>query len=547
MRHHKSRCKLGRQRTRVVAVIMLSLFCTTTLAPPALAQIPMPSDATKPDSENETVPRRETAPEMRAYLDQVVDPVEYRVGPGDVLAINIWTERPQQYSVMITPEATVIVPTIGEISVSEMTLAQLKSAVIERLRSYYSKANATVTLTEIRRFRVAVSGAVNIPGLYVVSANTRASEALTTAGLSATARRRGIELRRRGGQRLVDLDAFERRGFLQANPYLTEGDVLFVPSRDIQFSTISVSGAVFEQATFDFLPGDSVGDLLDLAYGLTSDADTNNVELWRFLPDVDSARHYTWPPGSSYSDWRKTPLRADDRLIVRARVDYRPKEAVEVIGEVYRPGQYVFTGDSVMLKAVIDSAGGITQYADLEHAFVTRTQIPNWSQDTRGRLSVIPADLRSRTENDWMLADALAIPGRVVTDFKRLIVDRDEAFNIALFDGDRIWIPRRSPTVNVLGRVAQPGLVPHEDGADLQYYLNRAGGFSWQADRGRTFLLKGATGAAIRRSKIASIEPGDTIVIPTRRPRNLWASVRETLVVFSSLATIYLVIDQATN
>jgi polysaccharide export outer membrane protein len=240
-------------------------------------------------------------------------------------------------------------------------------------------------------------------------------------------------------------------------------------------------------------------------------------------------------------------LLPDDRLLVRGIEEYRPKRAVTVTGEVARPGTYVFSAETISLRAVIDSAGGFTPWADLSHALIVRPSLPVWMQENRDRLTQLPSDLRARSESDWLLAEALSYPGRVATDFVRLFNQGDESFNVPLVDGDRVLVPRLTEGINVIGRVVQPGMVPHRLGADLTYYLNRAGGYSSQADRGGTFLVKGTTGAAIKKRRIGEITAGDTIVVPTRRGRNWWTAFRETLTVATGLATMYLVIDQATN
>src|SRR3972149_6247196 len=50
-----------------------------------------------------------------SYLDQVIEPDDYKVGPGDILFVNIWSARPEQYEVEITPEAAFIIPGVGEL------------------------------------------------------------------------------------------------------------------------------------------------------------------------------------------------------------------------------------------------------------------------------------------------------------------------------------------------------------------------------------------------------------------------------------------------
>ncbi len=482
-----------------------------------------------------------------AYLDQVIEPDEYRVGPGDVIYVNIWTSRPEQYEVEITPEATFIVPGVGDLNVQGMTLTELKTAAIARLREFYRETPISITLGKVRRFRVTVTGAVDNPGLHIVTANTRASEVLEVAGLRDEATRRQVRLERRDTTLLVDLAAFERLGLREANPYLYEGDVLIAPPVDSRWGNVEITGAVNLPGKFGFSPGDLVGDLIDLAFDLRSDADTTRLELWRFPPGVNDAARFDWPAGSSYSEWRKFALRPDDRLYVRAIDGYRRKNSVRVTGEVQRPGYYAFPGESIPLKAIIDSAGGFTSVADLGHALVVRKNQPEWVNENRTRVGLVPPDLRSQTETDIVVADALTVPGRVAADFEKLFSDGDESHNVSLLDGDEVAVPRLTENINIIGRVVQPGLVPLKSGADLQYYVERAGGYSWQADRGGTFLVKGATGVAIKKQRVDDISAGDTIVIPTKRGRRWWQAFRETLTVATGLATLYLVIDQVTQ
>lgn len=509
-----------------------------TAAPPAAGTARTPA-----------VPEKTTASDVLApaYLDQVIDPDDYHVGPGDVVLINIWSSRPEQFRIEISPEATFIIPGVGELNVEGLTLTQLKEAAIARLRRYYEQTPISVTLAAVRRFRVTVTGAVKKPGLHIVTANTRASEVLDMAGLEDDAARRQVRLERRDTTMLVDLAAFERLGIRDANPYLAEGDVLIAPPLDNRWGNVRIEGAVNLPGTFGFSPGDLVGDLIDLAFGLRADADTLRLELWRFPVGQNEAIRFEWPTGTTYSQWRKFALQPDDRLFIRTIEGFRTKRLVRVTGEVIRPGYYPFAGESIFLRDIIDSAGGFTDEADLDHAFIIRYQQPKWVEENRQRVALIPSELRSDAESDLLQADALTVPGRVAADFAQLFGHGNESHNVPLFDGDEIVVPRMTESVNIIGRVVQPGLVPVKPGADLNYYIERAGGYSWRADRGGTFLVKGGTGSAIKKKRIREITAGDTIVIPTRRGRRWWAAFRETLTVTTSLATLYLVIDQVTQ
>lgn len=530
----------------MAALVLVGLTTTNAHSQTAPARTPAgaTTSSTKPDLPSGLGGTEVLAP---AFLDQVIEPDDYRVGPGDVVLVNIWTARPEQYEIEITPEASFIVPGVGDLSVKGMTLTELKTAAIARLRTFYSNTPISITLGKVRRFRVTVTGAVDRPGLHVVTANTRASEVLEMAGLKSESASRQVRLERADTTIQVDLAAFERLGLREANPYLYEGDVLIAPPVDARWGNVQIEGAVNLAGTFGFSPGDLVGDLIDLGYGLRADADSTRVELWRFPQGADEAVRLMWPDGTSYSDWRKFALQPDDRVFVRAIEGFRRKRSVRVTGEVQRRGYYAFAGESISLRSVIDSAGGFTAFADLSHALVVRSQQPSWVKDNRERVGLVPSELRSQTETDIVYADALTVQGRLSVDFEKLFVQGDETHNVLLIDGDEVVVPRLTENINIIGRVVQPGLVPLKPGADLQYYIQRAGGFSWQADRGGTFLVKGATGVAIKKRRVEDITAGDTIVVPTKRGRRWWSAFRETLTVTTSLATLYLVIDQVTQ
>lgn len=482
-----------------------------------------------------------------ALLDQIVDPETYRVGPGDEFTIQIGGATPTIHIGTISPEARVVIPMIGAVPVEGMTLAQARAEMTRLLRTYYPKADIGITLTAVRRFRVPVIGAVVRPGAQTVTASTRASEAVLGAVPESDAAERGILLLRGNDTVRVDLTRYFRLGHKDGNPYLAEGDVLLVPPRGARWPIVEVSGAVRSAGVFEFREGDVLGDLIDLAFGLTQDADTTRIELWRYSSEVNDMARHDWPAGSSISDWKRIPLAEDDHLIVRAVKDYRLSSAVTITGEVLRPGVYVFSGRQLPLTALVDSAGGFTREADLANASIVRTTFPAWEGNLRRRLEMTPEALRSQSESDLILADALSMPGRVSTDFAKLFVEGDESYDVLLSDGDRVDVPKRSAYVNVIGRVVQPGRVAYVPGGRVEYYLQSAGGYAWRANRGGTFVVKGGTGAAVKKGDVRGIEPGDMIVVPTMRDRDLWGGVKDVLAVAANLATLYLVIDQATR
>ena len=528
----------------IIAGLTLGLIQPASAAPVTRKKEPQ---AQMPTVTVVSEPERPAPQVGTAYLDRVIDSENYRVGPGDRIAISLIGATPDNLELTITPEATLVIPTVGVVDVRDLTLATAKTRLLEALEAFYPNATLSVSLLEVRHFRVTVVGAVERPGLVTVTANTRASEAIQDAELLDQAAKRTIRLLRGTDTLRVDLVAFLRLGSKGLNPYLVEGDVIQVPANDTRWGGIEISGAVVAPGKFDFVPGDRILDLINLAYGLTANADSSRLELWRFSDRALEAERVDWPEGSSFDDWCQTSLQADDRVLLREVEGFRRNSSVTVRGELVRPGVYVFPGRFVSLREVIDSAGGFTIGADLAHAYVQRRIVTTWQTERAERVSEIPVEILSRLESDWIQAEALSMPGRVSTNFEALFQRGEVEYDLMLSDGDQIVVPEKTSYVNVIGQVVQPGLVAHDPNGNLAYYLERVGGYAWRADRGRTFVLKGGTGAAVKKGKVRSLEPGDIIVVPTKRERDIWNSFKESLVVVANLATIYLVVDQATR
>jgi protein involved in polysaccharide export with SLBB domain len=77
---------------------------------------------------------------------------------------------------------------------------------------------------------------------------------------------------------------------------------------------------------------------------------------------------------------------------------------------------------------------------------------------------------------------------------------RDTRDNIILQPGDSIHIPEFVPSVRVTGAVNAPGSVLWKPGEGLGYYVSAAGGYTREADEGRT-SVRYANGEVQTKSK----------------------------------------------
>ena len=142
-----------------------------------------------------------------------VDEQQYVVGPGDAFAIIVSGASVDSYRLEVTPEGDVALPGISTTSVAGMRLVDAKAAIRSALAKQYRNVDVHISLVELRRIEVHVTGNVIRPGTYVGTALDPTGALIEAAGgLGENASRRNIRVTRRNGeQRRVDLVRYERQ------------------------------------------------------------------------------------------------------------------------------------------------------------------------------------------------------------------------------------------------------------------------------------------------------------------------------------------------
>jgi hypothetical protein len=189
--------------------------------------------------------------------------------------------------------------------------------------------------------------------------------------------------------------------------------------------------------------------------------------------------------------------------------------------------------------------GGFTEDASLVEAEMVREYGPQELDLEYERLKKIPISDMKSYEYEYFKTKSREKPGRVSVDFVKLFRGNDLGQDVLLKDGDQIFIPKRRLVVKVSGNIANPGFLTYEPGKSHLYYINKAGGFSWRADKGKIKLVKGMTGEWVKPDGV--VEPGDVIWVPEKPEKNYWNTFKDVVAILSSVATLYLVIDNATK
>jgi len=478
-------------------------------------------------------------------LEQTIDPETYIVGPGDVLQIGFWGDVNRSEAVRVNPDGTVVIPPIGPLKVDGLTLAEAKRLIIERLSAYYRPQILSVSLSSLRTFYVHTSGWVNEQGVVEVNGATRVSQAIALAGgLADGASTRNIELRRGDTIFKVDLARYLYLGDKTANPYLTGGDVVYVPG---QVGPVWIYGEVYRPGMYEYREGESLNDLIELAGGFKPSALLDTIEVQRFDTDDPTVSLPILVPAEK-SHLSRFQMQLGDRVFIRAIPDWHRDAKVEIRGEVNYPGIYVIDEGKERLSDLIARAGGFTERASLAESKLIRGLYASKTYPVEEELRALSnlQDNLTYKDKDLLRTIAREPKGALSIDFEKIFIDGNSSLDLPLYAGDVIEVPRATDFVRVAGQVNNPGLVRFESSYTYKDYIRLAGGFARNADRRGTRIITARAGQQLA-ARSARIYPGDIIWVPKKQERSWWEITKEIIQVVAQVATIYVVIDTITT
>ena len=495
------------------------------------------------------------ADKTRIGQDRDIDPDTYIVGPNDVLQLYIWGEFDQPYTLQVNPEGYVLIPTVGLFHISGLSLTATKERLSTAIQNKYPNVDISISLVSMRFFTAYVTGAVLNEGSFTIHPTTRVLDIIKQAGGfggpgqdagGATTGRRSIQLIHRDGtSERVDLDMFLATGDLAHNPYVRMGDMVHVSFRK---HSVSIFGAVNQEGEYEFLPGDTLGDLVTLAKGLNRSKPLISAELWRFQEGTEQAEVIELGGAKetleelNYETIRHIELRPNDAIFIRAQSLWQSTHTVVISGEVKFQGRYRIDPGVTRIKDLVAAAGGLTDEASLIGARVIRTKVraekdPQLEQLKRQSEVAGLTDMNIE-DRAYLKTKTREEKGRIAVDFERLFVDGDEGQNILLASGDVIFFPMQRHTINVSGQVQRAGLIDYEPGRKVRYYITKAGGYLYDADKRNARLVRARTGVREKLKDNLLVEVGDEIWVPQKERIDYWALTQETIPTVFNILTL---------
>lgn len=369
-------------------------------------------------------------------------PADYRIGPGDVVYIDVYGASQKTFECTVSPDETVTIEGYGPVEIGGLTVDQANQRLRSQLGARYSSSSIRLTVGQTRTIIVNVMGEVSTPGTYTLSAFASVFHALYMAGgVNDIGTLRNIKVYRRNKLlSTVDIYDYILNGKLTGNVRLEDNDVIVVEPYDC---LVKIEGKVKRPMFYEMKKTESVGSLISYSGGFAGDAYRDDVRLMRKF-----GREYSIYTVNEFEMGNFTV--ADGDVVSVDSVTPRYSNMVEVRGSVMRPGMFQMGGRVSTVRELIQAAGGLT-----EDAFTNRAVMHRYKEDLS--LEVLPVNVKGLL--DGTVAD------------------------IPLRRNDVLYIPNLSEMkldqmLKIIGKVNNPGEYPYAENMTVEDLVLQAGGLA---------------------------------------------------------------------
>ena len=107
---------------------------------------------------------------------------DYVIGPEDMLQITVWKNESLSRAIAVRPDGKVSLPLLHDVQAAGLTPMQLQEKLAIALGEFMPNPEVSVSVTDVRSYRVSVLGEVQRPGVLQLKSDTTVLEALALAG-----------------------------------------------------------------------------------------------------------------------------------------------------------------------------------------------------------------------------------------------------------------------------------------------------------------------------------------------------------------------------
>ena len=382
-------------------------------------------------------------------------PKNYQIGPGDEIIIDVWGASEQTYQQEVSPDGYIIIQNLGPIYLNGLSIDRATNRIKSRLSKIYSglapddgrnpNTFAQVSLGQVRTIKVTVIGEVRTPGTYDVSALATVFNALyLSGGPTFNGSFREIELIRNNKvYKVLDIYDFLVKGIQENNVQLEDQDIVRIKPYN---NRVEVVGEIKREGIYEVKEGESFADLIEFVGGFSENAYQGIIKVRRNTGKEKKLLDVT------QDNLGLTQPENGDYVIVNGILD-RFENRVQIVGAVFREGEYELTDQLTILK-LIEKAEGLRGDAFLDRGSIFRTNEDFTTE-------VIPFNLRQMLKGE--LDDILLI--------------REDLIKIS-----SIYDLKEEFYVTIGGTVRKPGNYQYMENMTVIELILEAGGLLESAD-----------------------------------------------------------------
>jgi len=511
------------------------------------------------------------------FFDNIPTPADFKLGAGDEVILSLWGETNLRERFVINKEGLIYYENIGFINLSNKTVKEAESHLVNELSKIYStlKDNENPTrlmieLGKLKSLNIYFSGEIAKPGVQLVHPFSDIFVALIQAGgVNIEGSLRNIQLIRDNKIiSSVDFYDFFSRGVNDFSSLrLIDGDIIHIPTIE---NRVEITGAVLRPGFYELLETEDLNKLIDYAAGLSPKA-SSYVTIDTVKP-INERSSQDDIISSLNVDITKDEISLNNGDLVIVRKVGESPSKIQVFGRVKTPGEYSATNMS--LKNILDIAGGfddpvfrktindnIVILRKDENQFYSKEFIINYSDADSFSLNIddkifVYEDINYRNDFTYRIEGEINRPGTyalkkgttlqeainlaggltelattdnivVTQEFTNIDLNGDEtsvfenvantSLDFELSQNSVVKILPSENVVSVEGNVYNPGLVAFEKGMTMSKAIIQAGGYKPYSLKKRAYV-KRANGevdkANFFRGRAKRLLPGDTVFVP---------------------------------
>ncbi len=463
---------------------------------------------------------------------------DYQIAVGDTVQLMIWGALEEALELQVDAQGNVFVPRIGPLRIAGVRNADLNSYLNNHVRrTYRDNVDAYANLVSTQAVKVFVSGFVRKPGLYEGFASDSVLYYLDRANGIDPERGSYLNIRiLRQNEPIATLSLYDflEHGRLPITQF-RDGDVILVGPRG---NTAVIFGDVTNPGRFEFT-GDSIplGSLLKLA-SPGADATHANVRRTR----AGRAEALTFPISET------------------GEFQLRPRDQVQIVGR-HVPDTILITisgehegPEFIVLPYGADVASALAEISPSPHSDLESLQLFRESVAERQRSLLVQSldnleriimnarsqsleEAQLRLAESEMLMNFIARAREIKPRGQVILESLAQARSIQLEDGDILFIPPRNQLVTVFGEVNFPNTQTYRQRDFLSDYIERAGGFTANANKTELIVIK-RNGAIenVGSGRRVRLDPGDEIIILPRPDRKTLQFAKDVTTIMYQIA-----------